>query len=66
MAKNVTVQVTGEEAKTFASGMNTVADVQKALGKEKYAATINGDPADSSAELEDFCFVTLAPQVKGA
>jgi len=62
----VTAKVVGGSAQPL-QYVSSVADVRSALGlAANYAASINGEPAEDSDELEDGAFVTFAPQVKGA
>jgi len=66
MAKKVTVQVAGGNPQVF-SGLNTVEDArEKIKAGDDYSASINGVPADGDEELEDFCYVSFAPNAKGA
>lgn len=66
MAKNVTIQVTGGEAKPVAEGINTVQEAKEFLGLTgNYTATVNGDGAEMSDELKDYAFVTFSESVKG-
>lgn len=43
----------------------TVGGLKQALNVPTYAASVNGDPANDSYELQDHEFVTLSPAVKG-
>jgi sulfur carrier protein ThiS len=65
MANNIAVQVVGGATQTL-NGLCTVADVKKALGKDKFAAKVNGSPAADEDALSDYAFVTLSEAVKGA
>lgn len=65
MANNVTAQVVGG-APQILNGVCTVGDVKRHLGKEKYAAKVNGSPASDSDSLQDYAFVTISEAVKGA
>jgi len=64
MAK-VTVEITGSTPQVV-EGVNTVGDVKKKFGKTGYIAKVNGDSANDEQELNDYEFVTLAENVKGA
>ena len=65
MAKNVTAQVLGGSAKVL-NDVNTVQDVLDALELDgAYAASINGEPAQTDSALNDYEFVSFAPAVKG-
>lgn len=64
MAK-VHAQIVGGSIKEIEA--DTLGEVKKQLGAERYSATVNGEPEGSdSYELSDFEFITLAPAVKGA
>jgi len=64
-ARNVTAQVLGGEP-TVLEGVETVGDALSELGLEgNYTATVNGDPADMSQELEDYEFISFSSAVKG-
>ncbi len=64
MANKVTVQVVGGQSKTL-DGVNTIADVKRALNLPNHTATLNGDSASPETQLSDYNFVHLAPAVKG-
>jgi sulfur carrier protein ThiS len=65
MANNVIVQVAGG-SKQVLDGVSTVADVRSKLGTtDGYTASLNGDPVESGATLEDNDMVTFAKAVKG-
>lgn len=64
MAK-VTVEIAGSPAQVV-EGMNTVGDVKKKFNKTNYIAKVNGDSAEDDQELNDYEFVSLAENVKGA
>ena len=65
MAKNITGQVLGGTAKANLEG-DSVQDIYNKLALNgTYTASINGEPADMSDELEDYNFVSFAPAVKG-
>jgi hypothetical protein len=64
MAQNITAQALGGQAKTIEAG--TVLDAFKALGLSgNYTASVNGEPASMSQELNEYEFVTFAQAVKG-
>ncbi len=63
MAK-VQAQVVGGQIKQLEA--DTVGEVKEALNAQTYTATVNGEPANSDTQLEDYEFVSLAPAVKGA
>lgn len=65
MAK-IVVQVSGGLVKEAQA--STVGEVKDAYAKEgvKYTATVGGDPAADDQELNDYDFVTLTENVKGA
>lgn len=65
MANNVTAQVVGGATQVL-NGVCTVGDVKRQLGKEKFAAKVNGSPASDSDTLSDYAFVTISEAVKGA
>jgi len=65
MANKITVQVVGGAPQVL-DGLCTVADVKRAVGKEGYAAKVNGAPANDSDHLKDYAFVSLSEAVKGA
>lgn len=65
MARNITGQVLGGQPKVNLKG-DDVQDIFDELNLTgNYTATINGNPAEMSAELEDYQFVSFAPSVKG-
>lgn len=64
MAK-VTGQVIGGSAKVFENA-STVGEIKELMNAKTHTATVNGEPADDSDELNDYDFVSLAPAVKGA
>lgn len=65
MARNIQAQVLGGQSKMGIEA-ETVADVLKALGLTgTYTASINGEPAEMSDEVDDYMFVSFAPAVKG-
>lgn len=65
MASNVIGHVIGSDRKVLDS-VDTVGDVREKLGIDaNYAASVNGDPADDSDELEDQDYVSFSRQVKG-
>lgn len=65
MANNIVAQVLGGGPKTL-HNVDTVKDVRSELNLDSgYAATVNGEPADNSQELEDYEQVCFAPAVKG-
>ena len=61
---NVIVAVLGGQP-TRIEGVATVGDAKEQLGYESYTASVNGEPADDGASLDDEDFVSLAPSVKG-
>lgn len=64
MAKNVTAQALGGQPKVVEA--STVKEAFDALGLTgNYTASINGDTAEMSDELEEYSFVTFAQAVKG-
>lgn len=60
----VTVQVAGGSEKQVEA--ESIADLKEQLGLEGYTASVDGEPADDSHQLENFQFVSLSQQVKGA
>lgn len=66
MATNVIGHVIGADKQVF-DGVDTVADVKKKLGIEgqTFAATVNGEPAEDSDEVNEGDYVTFARAVKG-
>lgn len=65
MANKVTGHVLGGQPKIL-DGMNTVADVKKALNVGAgYEATVQGEPSDDNEPLNDYDHVSFAPAVKG-
>lgn len=65
MAKNVTGQVLGGTPKSGLAACK-VKDVYAELRLSgSYTATVNGEPAEMSDDLEDYHFVSFAPAVKG-
>ena len=65
MAKNVVGKVLGADPKEFMN-VSTVEDVKKKLGLSgSYQASINGEEADLTDELDDYDSVSFAPAVKG-
>ena len=65
MANNVVAQVQGGN-KVVLDDVNTVGEVAAKLNaSEGYAASVNGDSASFSDELEDSDVVTFAKAVKG-
>jgi uncharacterized radical SAM superfamily Fe-S cluster-containing enzyme len=64
MAQKVTVQVLGGEPKVL-DDVATIAEVMQQLGLNNHSASINGQSATLTDELEDYSFVTLSPSVKG-
>jgi hypothetical protein len=62
MAK-VQVQVLGGDIKQIEAA--TVAEAKQQMGVPSHTATVNGEPATDSTELEDYQFVSLSPAVKG-
>lgn len=64
MASKITVQVLGGSPQVI-DGPSTIADVKRKLNLSNHTASVNGDPADDSHELDDYSFVTLSPSVKG-
>lgn len=65
MANKITGQVLGGVEKVMESA-ETVKDVFNELGLTgNYSATINGEPADMDADLNDYEFVAFSPSVKG-
>jgi hypothetical protein len=65
MAKNVTGQVLGGQAKANLEG-ETVRDIYTALGLSgSYTPSINGEPAEMDETIDDYVFVSFAPAVKG-
>lgn len=65
MAKNVTAQVLGSQAKVL-DHASSIADAKSQLGLDgNYTATVNGEPADMEDELEDYSFVSFTKSVKG-
>lgn len=59
----VNVQVLGGTIKQIEAF--DIADVKAQLGVPSHTATVNGDPASDSFELEEYQFVMLSPAVKG-
>jgi hypothetical protein len=65
MATKVTGQLLGGAPKTF-EDVHRVRDVYEKLGLSgNYTATVNGEPADMSTEIEDYTFVSFTEAVKG-
>ncbi len=67
MANKVTIQIAGGSPKVV-NGVDTLGDAKKKGGIEddKYTASINGEPeTDDELELDDFCYISFAPSVKG-
>lgn len=65
MANQVTAVVVGGAPQVL-DGVCTVKDVKARLGKDAYAAKVNGSPARDDDRLNDFAFVSLSEAVKGA
>lgn len=64
MAKNITAQALGGQAKTMEA--STVRDAFNQLGLSgNYTASINGNPASMDDDLNEYEFVTFAQAVKG-
>lgn len=64
MARVAAIVVGANEEKFITA--NTVGEVKAAMNAKTYTATVNGEPADDSHELEENDFVSLAQSVKGA
>lgn len=65
MANNVAAQVLGGQVQIL-NDVEDICDVRKALKLDKgYVATVNGEPAETDQELNDYEQVTFAPAVKG-
>lgn len=65
MAQNVVAQILGG-SKQVLDSVQTVMDVKnKTNTATGYTATVNGDPANDSYQLEDGDFVSLSQAVKG-
>ncbi len=67
MANKVTIQIAGGTAKVV-NGVDTLGDAKKKaeVDDSKYSASVNGEPeTDDSLELDDYSYVSFAPQVKG-
>lgn len=65
MAQKVTAQAVGGAPRVF-DDIETVGELKERMNLGTYQATVNGEPADDSEELQDYAFVSLAPKVKGA
>jgi hypothetical protein len=64
MAKNITAQALGGAPKVIEA--DTVSDAFNQLGLSgNYTASVNGDTAEMSQELNDYEFVSFAQAVKG-
>lgn len=64
MASNVVAQVQGGEKKVL-DDVYTVADVREKMNAAGYTASINGDPASDSDEVNDQDFISFAVATKG-
>jgi hypothetical protein len=65
MACNITAQVLGGKAQTGLEA-STVRELVGKLGLDNsYSATVNGKVAGLDTKLEEYNFVTFAPNVKG-
>lgn len=64
MAKNITVQALGGQPKVIEA--ETVLDAFKSLSLSgNYTASVNGEPAEMSDELDGYSFVSFAQATKG-
>lgn len=66
MAKSVTIKKLGGDSQVLYEAFTVGQALQQAgLADQGYTASVNGQPAELSAELSDYDFIALSKPVKG-